>query len=51
MKLNFWQILGGILLVLGVVGIAYRELGGSKPETPATTQPMPMQPAAPTTAP
>jgi hypothetical protein len=45
MKLNFWQILGGLLLVVGVIGIAYRELGGSKAETPAATQPMPMQAA------
>ncbi|MDB5326715.1 MAG: hypothetical protein JWM57_2284 [Phycisphaerales bacterium] len=36
MKLNFWQIVGGLLLVLGLIGIIYREFGGS---APATTQP------------
>ena len=38
MKLNFWQIVGGLLLVLGLIGIIYREFGGSS--EPATTQPV-----------
>lgn len=43
MKLNFWQILGGLLLVLGLVGILYREFVAepvAKPAPPAVTQPL-----------
>lgn len=36
MKLNFWQIVGGLLLVVGLIGIMYREFGGT---STSTTQP------------
>ena len=42
MKINFWQILGLILLLLGIIGIAYEKFGAKAgPEqqqpTPTTT--------------
>lgn len=36
MKLNFWQILGLILIIAAIVLIARRESGKSATPTPAT---------------
>lgn len=46
MKVNFWQVLGVILIVVGVVFVARKKMGSSdvKPPnggTPAVTQPAP----------
>lgn len=38
MKLNFWQLLGLLLLVAGVAFWGYRKLTGVDPTSPATTR-------------
>ena len=35
MKLNFWQIVGVVIIVIAVIGLAYEKLG--KSTTPPTT--------------
>jgi hypothetical protein len=53
MKFNFWQILGVILLILGVVGVMYKRIGPeTPPPLPATTEPVATMPTSkPTTQP
>ena len=43
MKINFWQVLGVVLLLLGLAGIIYREYVATPAPapTPASTQPAP----------
>jgi len=38
MKLNFWQWVGLVVLVVGVAALAYRETHPVVPKTPSATQ-------------
>ena len=50
MKLNFWQILGALLVIIGIIGIAYMKDDDKK--SPPANRPAPAQPATqPATAP
>ena len=46
MKLNFWQIVGIVLLVLGLILLIYREMGNDPAPAPSNTAPSATQPAA-----
>jgi hypothetical protein len=52
MKINFWQILGIALLVIGLIGVLYKQIGPENPppvppvSDPVATRPA-TQPAAP----
>ncbi len=39
MKLNFWQILGAVLIVIGVIFVIRKEMAGNAaaPQTPVMT--------------
>lgn len=50
MKLNFWQVLGLLLILVGLVYVIYRETG-VRPATPIEPVPPPTAlPPAPSTA-
>jgi hypothetical protein len=50
MKLNFWQILGALLVIIGIIGIVYVKDDGKK--KPPVNDPTPALPATqPATAP
>jgi hypothetical protein len=41
MKLNFWQILGAVVLIIGLVLLIRREMAGTTTPTPAPTVSVP----------
>ncbi|HEX8324585.1 MAG TPA: hypothetical protein VF595_11820 [Tepidisphaeraceae bacterium] len=47
MKINFWQVLGVILLLVGLIGLIYQRSAA----TPETTPPAPAPATAPAVAP
>lgn len=50
MKPNFWQIVGALLLLVGVAMLLWREFGGNhtpKPAPPTVTQPADQPPQLP----
>ncbi|MGC4032616.1 MAG: hypothetical protein QM754_12965 [Tepidisphaeraceae bacterium] len=45
MKLNFWQIVGGVLIVVALIAIIYREfLAEKQPATPSQPTTLPAVP-------
>ncbi|HEY0008974.1 MAG TPA: hypothetical protein VGB55_09655 [Tepidisphaeraceae bacterium] len=52
MKLNFWQILGILLILAGVVGVIYNEfIAEDAPDSPQNQAPVPAAPLPPALAP
>jgi drug/metabolite transporter (DMT)-like permease len=47
MKVNFWQVLGLLLIVVGVVFVARKKMGTSDVQPPNGPAPVATQPAAP----